>query len=317
MNTPAHRHSDDALVWLVRLCAQPRSEQTEREFALWLSASASHKQQFDAALALWDDLESVRLLPFGDNSTTDKPASFASSFWLRGVAAIAATVLIAVLSWQQLTPEVIEPQRFSTAQGELNDITLSDGSELALNTSTAIEVRYNDDQRHIHLNRGEAYFKVAHSPERPFVVHLGSVSVTALGTAFNIHRRSQDSLISVTHGTVLVKNKQDSMRLTAGETLAANDTNLRESDSDTLEHITAWQRGEILADKLPLRELVKEFNRYTDLHIIMDHELANLPVSGVFRTDQVESVLKALETTHQLQVDKIDNNTLRLLNTAR
>jgi ferric-dicitrate binding protein FerR (iron transport regulator) len=52
-------------------------------------------------------------------------------------------------------------------------VPLADGSLVAINTKTALEVAMKPKSRHIVLKEGEAWFQVAKDPQRPFVVAAG------------------------------------------------------------------------------------------------------------------------------------------------
>ena len=94
--------------------------------------------------------------------------------------------------------------RESTQVGEVRRLTLDDGSALALNTSSVLQVKFAADERRIVLRQGEASFQVAHDEDRPFVVQAGDVSVRAVGTAFSVRMRQQELEVVVTEGVVEV-----------------------------------------------------------------------------------------------------------------
>lgn len=67
-------------------------------------------------------------------------------------------------------------------------IELSDGTEVHLNASSTLRFPFifPGKTREVYLE-GEAFFTVAHNPKQPFIVHTGTTSVIALGTAFNVN----------------------------------------------------------------------------------------------------------------------------------
>jgi transmembrane sensor len=75
---------------------------------------------------------------------------------------------------------------YSTSPGQQRQITLADGSQITLNTDSAISVDFDPQQRRIRLIAGEAYFTIAPDNGRPFVVTTDEGEVQALGTAFDI-----------------------------------------------------------------------------------------------------------------------------------
>lgn len=94
-------------------------------------------------------------------------------------------------------------------------IELADGTEVHLNASSTLRFPFifPGKTREVYLE-GEAYFTVAHNPERPFIVHTGITSVIALGTAFNVNSYDNNTVTtSLVQGTV-VTDVGDSLDVT-------------------------------------------------------------------------------------------------------
>jgi len=98
-----------------------------------------------------------------------------------------------------------ETTTFATAIGETSNVSLSDGSVIALGGDTQIRVALSENLRAIELTRGEALFKVAKDAARPFKVRAGNATIIAVGTEFNVERDSDRAVVSVTEGRVEVK----------------------------------------------------------------------------------------------------------------
>ena len=75
----------------------------------------------------------------------------------------------------------------TTAVGEQREMQLPDGSMIALNTDSQLEVTYGENYRDVRLLKGEALFEVTRDPARPFIVDAGIRRVEAVGTAFVVH----------------------------------------------------------------------------------------------------------------------------------
>ncbi|QIB65492.1 FecR family protein [Kineobactrum salinum] len=312
------RDCDTALSWIARFRAEDASEQDHRAFALWLAADAGHRQAMDLMLELWDDLGSVRHLPFDEPQPA--PVNRSRRRWLGAAIGLAASVMFAgfLLPFGTDAPSIEE---YQTNLGERRTLTLDDQSRIILNTSTRIKVAYSGAARTITLLRGEAFFEVQPDPERPFRVHAGSAEVTAIGTAFNIYRNDDDTAITVTEGIVQVSEPGQTANrasqvaiLRAEEQLRTSARGLGQSQRVDLAVPTAWQRGELVARQLPLTQLTRELARYHDTRILIgDRDTANLTVSGVFNLDHPDSVLQALERSLALKVVRLDERTVQLL----
>lgn len=84
-------------------------------------------------------------------------------------------------------------------------LELSDGTEVHLNASSTLRFPFifPGKTREVFLE-GEAYFTVSHNPSQPFIVHTGTASVIALGTAFNVNSYDNNVMTtSLVQGSVI------------------------------------------------------------------------------------------------------------------
>lgn len=121
-----------------------------------------------------------------------------SSFRLLAIAA-ALLITIGTSAW-------FYAQRgtYSTAIGEQRSIRLDDGSTLDLNSQSAVRVRFSEHERTIELVHGQALFRVAKDQSRPFVVATDNTHVRAVGTEFDVYRKSSGTVVTVLEGRVAV-----------------------------------------------------------------------------------------------------------------
>ena len=199
--------------WLAVLDGDDPSAEQIAAFQRWKTADQAHRQAFEELLALWGHANLLtRLEPparqrllGGETAGAASASSRAQSLWPQwpGMAALSLLVvltLVAVQPWQG------SEQRYQTAVGEQQHLTLADNSRVILNTDSRLRVDYQSGRRVITLDRGEAHFDVAHDPQRPFEVYAGKGRVQALGTAFTVrlaHQRD-DVAVYVTEGVVEV-----------------------------------------------------------------------------------------------------------------
>lgn len=311
------QYCDDALAWIARFRSGSAGEEDHRAFALWLAADDQHRRALDLMLDLWDDLGSVRHLPFDE--PIEEPANPARRRWLAGAGALAASALLAAVLWPA-AENTTDTLNFRTALGERRDVTLPDGSRVLLNTDSRLRVHYRPDSRTLELQQGEAYFSVAADKQRPFTVSTGEFDVTAVGTAFNIRRQSNDSSdITVTEGVVRVNHRkagttQAPALVAADEALHVSSAGLAPKRHVNSRAHTAWQRGELIADAMPVADVLRELSRYHEQRIIAGTpEVAALTVSGVFQVDHPDSVIRALERSLGLRAEAVSSRTLRLM----
>lgn len=93
-------------------------------------------------------------------------------------AAMAASIALLSISFFY---QPHEADSYATDVGGFQRLPLADGSRVDINTNSRLDVDYSEAARRIDLAQGEAFFKVAKNPARPFVVHAGLWRVTAVG----------------------------------------------------------------------------------------------------------------------------------------
>jgi transmembrane sensor len=300
---------DEASEWLVQLCSGERTEAQEQAFALWLGSSQAHRDAFDSVESLWQDLAVVAHFP-EEGAAPQLPEAAndeGGNIKRRALLGSAAAALLATTLYfspfaSQDSPETLS---YRTDIGEQQQIELADGSNIYLNTATRVSVSYSSEQREITLEQGEAYFDVATDAERPFVVMIPNGSVTALGTAFNIHLRKDRTDVTVTEGVVKVKEPAGSYGPAASAIVRANQA-ITVSTSEPLgaarsidpTAITAWTEKKLIFQDASLKEVISALNRYSKHSIrISDPAIASRKVSGVFHLDQPQAMLKGIEAS--------------------
>lgn len=162
--------------------------------------------------------------------------------------------------------EVAMVQKF-TPEGTMNYIQLPDGSMVQTNSGTILlyPEAFKGDTRTVYLI-GEANFKVKKNPEQPFIVKSTTMSVTALGTEFNVmaYPENEEIIATLIHGKVKVdcNDGKESYILNPGQQV----TYFRNSSTSTLananlEDVTAWQKGMFIFRGVTIKEVLSTLER--------------------------------------------------------
>jgi len=306
----------EAAVWLTRLHGPHRTPQLEVEFKLWLEKEPMHALAFERATATWDAVQGISAATAF--RARARPARPAFPRWVAIGAGACATLLIAATGWYGWTRD----QGYTTAVGEQRSISLADGSRVFLNTKTRVVPRAAGNIRRVDLEEGEALFEVAKDPSKPFVVHAGGKTITALGTTFEVRRNGDVISVTLIEGKVVVADASStegsspqtakSAILTPGERLSAAGAARPTIDKPLVEQVTAWSKGEVIFDGTPLSQAVEELNRYNQTALTVDNAAAGaLKVSGVFRIGDSEAFARAVASVHGLVFTR-DSNRLVL-----
>ena len=213
------------------------------------------------------------------------------------------TAVIAILAgslW--ILDPVYRSETFATAVGETRTHLLADGSTVALNTGSTLDVQWRLRSRQLRLARGEAMFRVAHGV-RDFIVRTPQASVRDIGTAFNVRLQEaggqQGTAVTVVEGAVEVRNGPEAAVLTAGQSVFAAPSGLQPPHAPDLAVSTAWQRGKLVFDGTPLHRAVDEMRRYHAAAIVLDipdAQASALRLSGEFDHRRIDTLLDLLPT---------------------
>ncbi len=236
------------------------------------------------------------------------------------IRAAVAGVLVAVVAVALWQGPWLKTRDFVTRHGEQRTWQLPDNSLVRLNSDSAIAIRFDDVGRHVEVRRGQVYFEVAEDPLRPFSVAAGSYFIEDIGTAFDVYRHAEATTVTVVEGRVRVWEDAipaPAMRPPAdlapeaverlqgpkpladlgpgGQVRIARSGQVAAIPEANVEVATAWVRERIIFDGDPIRRVADEFNRYNQQQIVvMDAAVGNIPVSGVFRSYDVQSFVDFL-----------------------
>jgi transmembrane sensor len=300
----------EAAAWLTELHDRgDRTPAIKAAFREWIEADPQHARAFAQVTDVWDVIPGAVAADETPERTHPQRRG-----WAYAMAASLA-LMITAGTYFSLDSDPI----YETPRGQQRSLELADGSHMALNTDSLVEVNYSPEERRVRLERGEVLFNVAKNAKRPFIVEAGDEEVRAVGTSFVV-RRDADGKVAVTllQGVVKVTQKASEARpvvqppavLQAGERLTISPTQVA-LDRPRLEAVTAWRAGNIMFDDQPLGDAVAEFNRYGSTQIVLtDPRLGSLRISGVFDANAPEQFADMAASIHHLSVARDGNRVL-------
>lgn len=344
MNDPGSL-DDQAAKWVAQLDGEAPSKATLKAFRQWTRQSPAHRKAFEGYVAVWEQMNLLtQLVPPREVQAGEDSPRFSWVWAAPRLAGCAMLLVLVVMLQQWIVPTT---QRYTTAVGEQQTITLPDGSIALLNTDSDIEVRYRDDRRVIYLARGEAHFEVMKNPDSPFEVHAGQGLVRAVGTAFGVYLRTDDVEVVVTEGIVELDtlaaaniSRHDKEALPPAKTSFAVDSgppstdtelaqiyagNLATYDRHTAKHIllaelekieekVSWHQGLLVFDDEPLQNVVAEVGRYTTTKIVIpEHAVRELKVGGQFKVGDTEAIFEALKISFNIRAETVSEGVIYLV----
>lgn len=311
----------EAAEWVIRLGGEALSAEEHQSFEGWRAQSAAHAKAFEFASQTWKDLAALRHAPgslavdianvrqrqrpYHHVPATARIAKPRSGFLRSGVAAMICLIAISGAgSFWYGNPATLIASDYHTTPGEQRAVELPDGSVVELSTGSAIALHFNDRERRVTLIEGTAYFTAApmgQAEKRPFVVEGANGTATALGTQFAVERLPDAVEVTVAEHDVQVALSDAAggvkqVKLSPGQSVRYSPAaGLGQVNARDVEQATAWRRGRLIFDQVPLAEVVTELNRYRRGRIVITgSSLANRKVSGVFRIDDLDNALDTI-----------------------
>jgi ferric-dicitrate binding protein FerR (iron transport regulator) len=324
MNTDLHDINDELLV---KFLLGEASQAESNSISQWIAASADNEKYFNDFKLIWDNS-----LELAATSTVDENAAWQrfqqmiaekegsakapvvsinkKNQWL-GVAAIVFVLITGAISyfiWQANKPAA--QINVASTNTSLND-TLPDGSMVTLNKNTKISYadNFKGKTRNIKL-QGEAFFKVANDKDKPFIVNVNDVTITVLGTSFNVKNTNGEIEVIVESGLVRVEHAGKKVELKRNERalISSNDTALqKESSTDKLYNY--YSSRQFVCDNTPLWKLVEKLNEAYGANITIENpSLKSLPITTTFNDESLDTILKIISETLNVKVEKGGNN---------
>jgi transmembrane sensor len=236
---------------------------------------------------------------------TREAAERAARRRMRAGLGMLGALLVAGGLW--LADPAYRSEHYAVAVGEQRELVLADGSRATLDSGTRMDLAWHLRSRRATLQQGRVLLEVAHARHRPFMVQADRARVRVTGTRFEVERHGDAVAVYLDQGAVQLHLDQ---RL-AGEPALME---LRPGMAATLDarqparlaqaaHGLDWARGELVFERERLASVLTQLQRYVDRPIrLADASLANMPVSGVFRTNQVQAVFDLLPLIGPMQV---------------
>jgi transmembrane sensor len=296
---------EQAADWLIRLSEGALSEHEFAQWQQWRTSSAECEYAWRRAETLLSKLGG--LPPELALPALDRPANPQRRAMLGRLAALLALAPASWVGWQ-LNERQGWTADYHSPIGERRQLTLADGSQLTLNTDTAIDVSFDPGQRLVRVRKGEILVQTAPDiqyPGRPFRVSTEQGRMQALGTRFSVREDAGMTRLAVLDGRVQIELYQrplaTPMILVAGQQTGFSDSAIgamTHADSS----LTAWTRGMLVADNMRLGDFAAELARYRHGIVRCDPKVAQLRLSGAFPLDDTRHALDMLVQTCPVKV---------------
>ena len=277
---------DTAINWHARVASPKASDCDWCEFTDWLEANPENALAYDRValgdLAYEDALTELpaapRVVAVNDNEQIP---------WYRrgSLMAMAAGAALALF----VAPLVLtnrDMQTFETKAGETREISLGDGSQIALNGLTRLEIDMKD-KRFARMSQGEALFSIKHDAQSPFMLEVDDHELVDVGTQFNVRQGSEGVEVAVSEGAVQFNPNGDAMLVKAGHqvNIAAKQSKPVLTQTDAA-NVGGWRAGRLAYRDASLSRIATDLARLIGEPVSVDNGLQGKRFSGLIQIDK-------------------------------
>jgi len=299
--------AEQAIEWFSRMQTESITAEERMQFLHWQAESPEHKLAYAEITDFLDNSDFIQALSETKlSSNDDELAVFKKSkqsYWLPSALA-ACLGLLAIL----FDPFIFLQADYQSDIGSQKTIHLSDGSDVILNTDSAIAIDFNETERRVRLLKGEAYFAVYSNKDKPFIIDSGETETEVLGTKFIVKNNAAGDEVSVIEGLVKVSslNHDQSIQLRPEQQVSNSSSGLNPVVAIKSKDVSAWLKQRLIYKNTPLIQVINDLERYLPTVIfIQDKSLLDYKINARLDISKPELVLATLQKTLPITVTEL------------
>jgi ferric-dicitrate binding protein FerR (iron transport regulator) len=293
-----------------------------REAERWINENEANGKYYADFKLIWQESERIaalndpdedgawtrlqnRITKTGNQQTQHlKPAS--KYTWLRIAASLLLISAIGYFAYNQFwKTNIINNNSLVTLTQHLPD-----GSSVTLNSNSQISYpnHFRGGQRLVQLS-GEGFFKITPNKTKPFIIKINAVTVSVVGTSFNVKNIKGKTEVIVETGLVSVNSHGTAALLHPGQKVIVdehiNNLVVQETKGSLYNY---YITKALICDRTSLYELVDKLNQVYGSHIqIANKQLHNLPITTTFKGQTLQQVLNVIAETFKIKVESKGN----------
>jgi transmembrane sensor len=197
-------------------------------------------------------------------------------------------------------------------------LTLSDGSRVWLNVGSSLTypTAFTGKQRKVKIS-GEAYFEIAHNAKMPFIVQHDDVSISVLGTHFNVNTYEDETteLITLLEGSVRVNKNLVSQLLKPGQQASITDkiNDIKVLNNVNMDEVVAWKKGKFMfGEDTDIIPIMRQISRWYNVDIEYKGRINQRFWGSISKDVNVSRVLEILEATGGVKF-KVEGNKIMVM----
>ncbi|KGK40893.1 hypothetical protein LH51_12050 [Nitrincola sp. A-D6] len=302
LNKPSADVIEAAATWYIDLREVSADDPLHQAHQHWLAADPSHR-------LAWKRVEKLQQACAQANDSISSSTLTNARASRRQMIKMLSVMLVAGasggLAWQYRESAYPLMAEYRTGKGKSLQVTLADGSQLQLNTDSAVDIAFDAAQRQVILHQGEILVTTETDPQqRPFSVQTRQGNIRALGTQFLVLSDSHLTQVKVLQDAVEIrpaKGSEQPVRLNAGQQLQFTDHAVQPAHTIAGQP-QAWIQGLLVVSDWRLDQFIEELSRYHPGKLSCDHTAASLRISGSFHLKDTQLILQNLTSTLPVRI---------------
>ncbi|MGZ0716932.1 FecR domain-containing protein [Pseudomonas palleroniana] len=299
MNFSTHV-AEQAVHWLMEMQQGGLNPRQHAAWQQWLAAHSEHRRA-------WEHMQRVNQRLRGMPSPLAHAALNAPKSNSRRQALKLLLILGAgsAAAWGLRQQHILPPLSadYRSPVGQRRKMQLADGSQLQLNTGSAVDVHMDSQQRSIRLLDGEMLL-TARAGHSPLHVLTSQGLLSSQAARLNVRQFNDHTQLAVLDGHVEIMPDHYSGLPLIVE--ASRQVNFTRKGWDTPRPVDAnsgaWADGMLMAAHMRLEDFLSELGRYRRGQLHCDPQVANLLLSGSYPLDDSERILDLLEVSLPVKV---------------
>ncbi|WP_122868129.1 FecR domain-containing protein [Pseudomonas viridiflava] len=296
--------AQQAVGWLLEMQEGSLNTGRQKAWQLWLNGNTEHQRA-------WAHIQRVNQRLGGLSSPLAHAALGAPKSGSRRHALKLLLLLGAgsVAGWSLRDQIALQPllADYNSGVGEQRKVALSDGSQIQLNTASAVDVKFDAQQRLIRLLSGEILM-TASADTRPLnlLTAEGSVKVKTGSSRFNLRQLNGRTQLAVFAGAVELApgERAGTGLIVQAQQQVTFSRNAWDSVGPVDASSGAWADGMLVASRMKLSDFLGELGRYRRGRLNCDAKVANLLISGSYPLTDSERILDMLEIALPVRIQR-------------
>lgn len=329
---------------IVRWLSDDITPENAAELQQWIRADKAHEAHFRQMKEIWSSAGASRLIERYEKDKDGAYKAFALAVkreeakvqreesrkrfrlpyvMLRLAGAVAALCIVAYFSYKQGSNHIVSQLTTTTVQaplGSTSSTVLPDGTRVWLNAGSKLSYsqRFGLSDRKVTLT-GQAWFSVKHDARKPFTVSSSSLSVTVLGTEFDVRDYDDDNTaeVNLEKGRVLLSNlikRGERREMSSGDRIVLDKTTGTMTETGHNQTTASqWRKGAIVLDGEPIDDVAKKLERYYNVKVVISNtSLYKLHLHATFfrESQSLTDVLNSLSATKKLNYQLKDGKVI-------